>query len=88
MTPITMDARSLAGRGTDALMPVTTAVYTVQFVMNEDNPSDHDDHIGAFAAEIQRVMDEANFTTVLRYDAVNFEVVSRIVVATTVNEED
>src|SRR3954454_20442945 len=88
MTPITMDARRLTGHGTDAHMPVTTAVYTVQFVMNEDDPSEHSDHVAAFASEIQRVMDDANFTTMLRYDAVAFEVVSRIVIATTVNEED
>lgn len=84
----TMDARKLIMRGSDAKLPVTTAVYTVQFVMNEDDPSDHADHIGAFSAEIQRVMDEANFTTALRYDAVNFEVVSRIVIATTTVTED
>ena len=33
-------------------------------------------------------MDEADFTTALRYDAVNFEVVSRIVIATTTPEDD
>lgn len=85
---LTIDAREIANRGTDAMMPVTTAVYTVQFIMNEDNPKPFDDHIGAFVAEIQRVMDEDNFTTALRYDAVNFEVVSRIVIATTTPSED
>lgn len=86
---VTMDARPIASRGTDANIAVTTAVYTVQFIMNEDNPDENGDHIGAFVAEIQRVMDDAaNFTTNLRYDAVNFEVVSRIVIATTTPEGD
>jgi hypothetical protein len=85
--PLTIDAREITNRGHDSDTPVTTAVYTVQFVMNEDNPAVDDDHIGAFAAEVQRVMDDANFTTTLRYDAVNFEVVSRIVIATTNPEE-
>jgi hypothetical protein len=79
---IAIDARSLAARGTDAELPVTTAVYTVQFVMNEDNPDPDAPHAEHFAAEVQRVMDEADFTTSLRYDAVEYEVVSRIVIAT------
>lgn len=89
MTPTTMDAREVTGRGTDAVLPVTTAIYTVQFVMNEEEPNAlGGNHMDNFAAEIQRVMDEANFTTALRYDAVTFEVVSRIVVSTTEVEEE
>jgi hypothetical protein len=87
--PITMDARQFAYRGEDAHLPVTTAIYTVQFVMNEDDPDALGaNHMANFSAEIQRVMDEADFTTALRYDAVNFEVVSRIVISTTTNEDN
>lgn len=59
-------------------LPVTTARYTVVFVMNEEDPNASDeDHRGALTAEIQRVMNEADFTTTLRYDAVSFTVVAR-----------
>lgn len=79
-----MDARQIANCGTDSELSVTTSVYTIQFVMNEDNPDALGvKHIEEFAAEIQRVMDDADFTTNLRYNAINFEVVSRIVIATT-----
>jgi hypothetical protein len=82
--PITMDAREVGARPALGDLPVTTAIYTVQFVMNEEEPDALDaNHMANFAAEVQRVMDEADFTTALRYDAVEFEVVSRIVISTT-----
>src|SRR3954454_8143302 len=73
---ITMDASNINERGEEANLPVTTAVYTVQFIMNEDDPDPDANHLENFALEIQRVMDEGDFTTALRYDAVEFEVVS------------
>lgn len=60
--------------------PVTTARYLVEFVMNEEQPHLSDEeHRQAFAAEIQRVMDEAHFTLTLRYDAIDFDVLVRTV---------
>lgn len=82
-----LDARPIAQAEHGSLAGVTTAIYTVQFVMNEDNPREDADHIADFADEIQRVMDEADFTTQLRYDAIDFKVVSRIVVSTVPGEE-
>lgn len=78
-----LDAREITHRGEDADVPVTTAIYTVQFVMNEEDPNPEAAHVENFSAEIQRVMDEADFTTALRYDACTFEVVSRVPIATT-----
>lgn len=61
-------------------LPVTTAVYSIIVVMNEDDPIATDEqHREAFAAELQRALD-AGFFTNLRYDAMTFDVPARVVI--------
>lgn len=63
-------------------LPVMTARYTLVVIMNEDNPDEGDElHRQAFAAEFQRALDDGYFQN-LRYDAMEFDVVSREVLDT------
>lgn len=67
--------------------PVTTAVYTIMVVMNEDSPGETDErHRERFAEAFQDAIDDGHFTPI-RYDAIEFEVVSRIPVATASHPE-
>lgn len=78
-----MDGRQIAETPLEANhQPVTTAVYTLVAVMNEDDPNGTDEyHREAFAQEFQRALDDGYFIGV-RYDSIDFEVVSRVPVAT------
>jgi hypothetical protein len=79
-----LDARKIAARGgaSEDGGPVTVAVYTLQVVMNEEDPTaTNEQAIEAFANEFQNALDNFHFVQV-RYDALDFEVVSRIPVAT------
>lgn len=90
-----IDGRNIAMRPVELEeAPVTTAVYTLQVVMNEENafhafPSDIVDEEArrAFADEFQRALDDGYFVG-LRYDALDFEVVSRIPVSTQKAEDN
>lgn len=59
-------------------VPVATARYTLEVVMNEDNPDDESvaEHRKTFAAEFQRALDAGYFTD-LRYDMLIFDVTKR-----------
>ena len=71
-----IDGASIVQRGCDAELPVTTSVYTLVVVMNEETPNlDDRDARDELAAEFQRALDDGYFTA-QRYDALDFEVVS------------
>lgn len=83
-----MDARSLTEHGTDADLPVTTSVYVITVVMNEEDPKLDD--AGAkvvLARELQRALDDGYFSDI-RYDAFTFNVSERVVVKTVTPEEN
>jgi hypothetical protein len=66
-------------RSHDSEFPVTVARYTVEVVMNEEDPRRSDDeHVEKFAAEFQRALDTGFFTE-LRYDAMDFEVKREVI---------
>lgn len=65
-------------RNNSSHLPVTTARYLVEFVMNEAyTERSEQEHLAAFTAEVQDAMDQHQFTEDLRYDRIAFEVVSR-----------
>jgi hypothetical protein len=65
-------------RANSAHMPVTTARYVVQVVMNEDTPNaTEQEHVEGFVAEFQSALDAGYFTS-LRYDAMTFEVTREV----------
>lgn len=65
-------------RENDSEFPVTTARYLVEIVMNEENHSSSEEEMKKqLSDEIQRVMDHHRFTESMRYDSVNFVVISR-----------
>lgn len=58
--------------------PVTTARYTIDLVMNEEDvDATPEQHRKRLSDEIQLMMDGAKFTEELRYDTVIFRVVHR-----------
>lgn len=60
-------------------LPVTTARYVIEVVMNEDEASaDNEKQMAAMADEFQRALDNGFFEDI-RYDALRFQVVSRTV---------
>jgi hypothetical protein len=66
----------------ESLMPVSTALYQLNIVMNEDHAHKNEEkHLQNFSAEFQRALD-AGFFSNLRYDSLEFEVVSRTVLHT------
>ncbi len=67
-----------ASEGNDSDLPVTTAKYFLEVVMNENHYDIPDvEHIKQFEDEFQRALDAGYFTD-LRYDAMKFKVISRI----------
>lgn len=78
-----IDGREITELPNDSDRPVTTAVYTIAIVMNESEPNGTpESHIGTLAAAFRKALTDGYFTA-LRYDALDFEVVSRIPVVTT-----
>ncbi len=66
----------------ESLMPVSTALYQLNIVMNEDKCHKNEEkHRQDFIAEFQKALD-AGFFSNLRYDSLEFELVSRIVLHT------
>lgn len=86
---MSIDARPLTQIvGHDSPLPVHSAIYTMQVLMNEDNPHlTEKEAIEVFEIEMQRALD-AGFFADLRYNFMQFEVVSRIVVFTEPGTED
>lgn len=65
-------------RQNDSEFPVTTARYLVEFVMNEEEHNATPEQMKMqLSDEIQRVMDNCQFTESMRYDSINFAVISR-----------
>lgn len=73
-------ARIIArSRANESNHPVTTARYVVEFVLNEEDPhATNAKQIKALAAEIQKALD-AGYLEEIRYDAIDFDVISRTV---------
>lgn len=66
----------------ESLMPVSTALYQLNIVMNEDKcHKDEEKHRQAFVAEFQRALN-AGFFADLRYDSLEFELMGRTVLHT------
>lgn len=66
-------------RQNESALPVTTARYLVEVVMNEEIPSaDAAMQIKAFEDEFQRALDD-NYFVDIRYDALRFRVLDRTV---------
>lgn len=66
-------------RANESKHPVTTARYVVEFVLNEEDPhASNDKHVRTMAAGIRKAID-AGYLTAVRYDALEFDVISRTV---------
>lgn len=71
------DVIEASREGSASNMPVTTARYLLEVVMNEERAEDTPQgHKEAFAKEFQRALD-AGFFTALRYNRLEFDVIVR-----------
>jgi PP-loop superfamily ATP-utilizing enzyme len=79
MTELNAQQIIQCSRENGSTYPVTTAMYLLAVVMNEDDPTQNNEIQKAeFAEEFQRALDNGYFIA-LRYDAMQFQVISRTV---------